>query len=146
MVIPMIIIWSMVIAGALLLEFMTNDMTSVWFAAGGLAALVTAPFDLFWPWQVLIFFIVSFAFLACLRPITRKYVHAKTVPTNLDINIGKHFKLTRDIVDGRGEIKIGDTFWTVAAPHEGVELKTGTEVKIIGMEGNKYIVKKGEIK
>ena len=78
-------------------------------------------------------------FLAALRSITKRFIHAKTIPTNVDANVGMKYKLLKDVVDGRSKIKIGDTFWTVAINEE---LKSGAVVEITGMEGNKYIVQK----
>jgi membrane protein implicated in regulation of membrane protease activity len=138
-VITMIIIWALVVGLALFIEFMINDFTSVWFSVGGLAALVTVPMGLPWPWQILVFVVVSFLFLLSLRPLTRKFIKVKTTPTNVDACIGTTHKLLKDIdEDGRGEIKIADTFWTVKCPEN---LKIGSMVEITGVDGNKYIVK-----
>jgi membrane protein implicated in regulation of membrane protease activity len=141
--VTMIIVWSLVIGAALLAEFLIYNLVSAWFAVGGIAALISAPFDLFWPWQILIFFVVSFAFLLGLRPFVKKFIHTKTVPTNADANIGKSFKLLKDSNDGTSEIKILDVIWTVKCPDN---LKKGENVEVTGMEGNRYIVAKGGVK
>ena len=138
MVVVMIIVWSIVTAAALLAEFLIYNLISSWFAVGGIAALISAPFKLFWPWQILIFVIVSLLFLIFLRPFVVKFIKTKTVPTNLDANIGKQVKLLKDVKDGRSDIKINDVPWTVVCD---ASLKSGSLVEITGMEGNKYIVK-----
>lgn len=135
--VTMIIIWSLVIGGALLVEFMTYSLISVWFAVGGIAALISVPVGVTEPWQILIFFAVSFAFLAGLRPFVKRFVKAPTVPTNVDAEVGKSAKLLRDVVDGISEIKIGDTYWKVICDGD---YKTGSNVFITGLEGNKYVV------
>jgi len=134
----MMIAWSVVIAAALLAEFLIYNLVSAWFAVGGMAALISAPCHLFWPYQILIFVVVSFACLLCLRPFLKKFIHTKTIPTNLDANVGKQFKLLRATADGRGEIKIHDVVWTVQCEKD---LPVDATVEITGMEGNKYIVK-----
>ena len=139
--VTMIIVWSLVIGAALLAEFLIYNLVSAWFAVGGIAALISAPFDLFWAWQILIFFVVSFAFLLGLRPFIKKFIHTKTIPTNVDANVGKTFKLLKDVADGRSEIKILDVIWTVTCPDA---LKKGETVEVTGMEGNRYIVKGGK--
>jgi len=140
MVVIMLIVWSVVIAAALLAEFLMYNFVSSWFAVGGFAALISAPAGLFWPWQILVFFGVSFIFLLSLRPVAKRFIDKRnqTVPTNLDANVGIQVKLTKDCEDGISEILIGDTFWKVVCP-DG--LKTGDKVEISGMKGNKYIVK-----
>ena len=145
-VIVMIIVWSVVIAVALMIEFFVNCFVSAWFAAGGLAALISAPTGLDWYWQILIFFGVSFLFLLGMRPFVKRFIKTKTEPTNLDQNIGKTFKLLKDCVEGISEIQINDIIWKVSCP-DG--LKANQQVEIVGMQGNKYVVdvkKKGETK
>jgi len=134
----MIIVWSVVIGVALLLEFLLYNLSSAWFAVGGLAALIAAACSLFWPWQILVFVLVSFLFLLALRPFLKKFLKEKTQPTNLDAHIGEKYKLLKDVEDNKSEIKIGDTFWTVKCTE--VLLK-GDLVEITGMEGNKYVVR-----
>jgi membrane protein implicated in regulation of membrane protease activity len=141
-IITMVVIWAVVIAAALYIEFSTGDLTSVWFVVGGIAALVCVPLGVDIIWQLLVFFVVSLAFLLSLRPLTRRFVNKKTIPTNLDINIGKSFKLLKDVKDGRSEIQIHDVIWTVSFTDEAYNvLKTGASVVVVGMDGNKYIVK-----
>jgi membrane protein implicated in regulation of membrane protease activity len=142
MMITMIIVWSLVIGAALLVEFLTYSLVSAWFAAGGLAALISSTFipDDLWYVELLIFFVVSFAFLLGLRPLLKKYMHTKTVPTNADVNVGKTFKLLKDATEGTSEIKILDVIWKVACPDN---MKKGDSVEITGIEGNKYIAKGG---
>jgi len=139
----MIIIWAVVIAAALLIEFLVYNLVSTWFAVGGLAALISAPCGLDWPWQILVFFVASFAFLLGLRPFIAKFLKTKTTPTNADEQIGKKYKLTKDVKEGRSEIKINDVLWVVECETEG--LKEGAVVEITGISGNKYMVK-GETK
>jgi len=52
--------------------------------------------------------------------------------------IGQHFTLQEDIVNGKGRIQIGDTFWKI---HCDSELSTGTNIKVIDNEGMTLIVK-----
>ena len=139
----MMIAWSVVIAAALLAEFLIYNLVSAWFAVGGMAALISAPCHLFWPYQILIFVVVSFACLLCLRPFLKKFIHTKTIPTNLDANIGRQFQLLKPVQWGRSEIKILDVIWTVQCEKD---LPADATVEITGMEGNKYLVKEVEQK
>jgi len=137
----MIIIWAAIVAVAFLLEFLMYNFVSSWFAVGGLAALISAPLGLFWPWQIFIFFVVSFLFLLGMRPFVKRFIKTETVATNLDANVGMMVKLIKDCANGVAEIEIGDINWKVICP-DG--LKTGEEVEITGAKGNKYIVEKKE--
>ena len=136
----MIIIWSVVIALAFLAEFLAYNFVATWFGVGGLAALISAPTRIGWYWQLLIFFTVSFLFLLALRPFVKRFIDKrnKTVPTNLDANIGLRVKLLKDCIDGLSEIMLGDVPFKVICD-DG--LKTNQVVEIVGMKGNKYIVR-----
>jgi len=136
-VVIMIIVWSVIVALAFLLEFLMYNMVSTWFAFGGIVALISAPFDLFWPWQILIFVTSSLIFLLAFRPFAVRFIKTKTTPTNLDANVGMKVKLLKDSDDGKSEIQINDIVWKVACP-EGS--KIGDVMFITGMQGNKYIV------
>ncbi len=54
--------------------------------------------------------------------------------------IGRIFTLSEPIVNGRGKIRSGDTWWSVMGP----ELPVDTKVKVIGVDGIVLKVKKAE--
>jgi len=137
----LIIIWAVVIAAALLLEFLTYEFYTAWFSVGGLAALIMAACEVDLHWQIIVFVLLSTALLLSLRPIVKRFVSTETVPTNLDANIGKAFKLLEDVSDNKSTIKINDVVWNVKCD---AVLKTGQEIIITGMHGNKYIVKENK--
>ena len=139
----MIIIWSVVIAIALVIEFLTYDMVTSWFAVGGLAALIIAAAGVenIW-WQIGAFFIIPLICLLFLRRFVVRFVKVKTTPTNLDANIGQHYKLLQDVKDGRSQIKINDVLWTVSSNED---MKEGELAEVTGMAGNRYIVASLEV-
>lgn len=54
--------------------------------------------------------------------------------------IGRIFTLSEAIVNGRGKIRSGDSWWIVQGP----DLPVGTRVTVIGVDGIVLIVKKVE--
>ncbi len=46
--------------------------------------------------------------------------------------VGRHFTLTKDIVNGAGELHIDDTRWKIVSAHD---LTAGSKVKVIAVEG-----------
>jgi len=137
----MVILWAVVIAVALILEFITYVFISAWFVVGGVVALILAATGVSFDLQVIIFIAVSFVLLASLRPIVKTLLRVRTVATNADSNIGKVFRLESDVVEGKGTIKINDTIWTAVSEKR---LKAGAKVVVTGISGNKYIVSKSE--
>ena len=79
------------------MEASTVTMISAWFALGSLAAMIVSFFSgEFWL-QVVVFFVVSAAFLLLLRPLAKKYFTPKIVKTNVDSVVGAQGKVLEEI-------------------------------------------------
>ena len=139
----MLWVWIGVVAISLIVEALTMDMTSIWFAVGGLFALITwaiIPEQIVW--QIAVFLVISALCIVFLRKIAKKFLLKKpTVATNIDKTIGTHTKLIEAIKqDAPGALKINGIVWT-AVSFNGLDIENGTEVEIIEIEGNKMVVK-----
>ena len=62
-----IYVWLAVTAFALIIEFVTADMVTIWFAGGGLVAMILAACGLEWYVHVPVFIVVSFAAMLVFR-------------------------------------------------------------------------------
>ena len=134
----MIIVWAVVIATTLLLEFFTVDFFACCFSLGALVSLILAIFGVDIVWQLIAFFAVSIVAICATRPLVKRFMKKPVIPTNVDQNFGKTTRLLADVVDGKSSIKINDVVWTAACD---AELKQGDLVAIERVEGNKMIVK-----
>ena len=103
-------------------EAITVGLTSIWFAAGALAALAAAllggPLWL----QVALFLAVSILCLLAVRPLARRHLNSKVEATNADRAIGQEAQVTEDIdnIHGKGAVTIRGVAWT--ARSEGVKV------------------------
>lgn len=125
----------------LYLEANTVTLVSVWFAGGAVAGLITALFDgPFWL-QAVLFMAVSVVLLAALRPLFKKYIKPKVVPTNVDAIIGSTGYVTEDIDNLRavGHVKLGAVEWS-ARSTSGDAIAAGILVKVDRIEGVKAFV------
>lgn len=138
-----LIIWIIISASALFLDIITSAFLFVWFAFGGVAAIVAYSLGYPVPIQVIVFAIVSVILLSIGYPIIRKIIKKTTVktPTMEQNYIGTKFIAEKDIKD-KTEMKIGGIYWTVI--NIGDLIKEGDSVRIEGIEGNKFIIKKIE--
>ena len=137
-------IWLAVTVISLILEFITSEIVSIWFAGGGLISIILALCGVPWYVNLPVFIIASFALLFCFRSLVMKKFNNREIKTNADSAIGKTVKLLTAITeDEAGSIKIGDVVWTAVAASDGAEkpVPAGTLVKITDLKGNKYIVK-----
>ena len=99
---PVPFLWLAAVVGFLLLEASTFSMTSVWFAVGAAAALLTCLFTDSFRAQALVFIVVSILCLLAFRPLAAK-LRQKITPTNGDRNLGREATvLTTVTADRRG--------------------------------------------
>ena len=136
-----LIIWLALMIAFLMVEAQSVTMVSLWFGAGALAALIAALCGAELWLQIVIFFAVSIALLASLRPLARKYFTPKLVKTNVDSVIGSEGLVTVDInnITAQGQVKLGAMEWT-ARSSSGEIIPAGTLVKVDKIEGVKAFV------
>ena len=134
------IIWLALMIGFIILEAITVQLLSTWFAAGALAAMIVNLLGAEVWLQVVVFFTVSIVLLAVLWPMARKHIKAKAVATNADALVGRICIVTEaiDPVEG-GRVKIGDVTWS-ARSVQGDEIPAGKQVKVLKIQGAKVFV------
>ena len=135
------LLWGGLFVLTVLVEFATQQLVSIWFAAGSLAAFLAVCFGASLPVQGILFLAVSVGILAAVRPLMKR-ANAKTVPTNLDRVIGCTARVTEDIDNeaGTGAVYVEGKTWT-ARSSDGTVLPIGTRVIAERMEGVKLYVK-----
>lgn len=137
----MVWIWLAIAVGALVVEISTPQFVSIWFSLSGMICLALSFIPgLSWWAQIIIFAVLSCALLFALRPICRKYLIKKEVPTNADSLIGREVRMiTEANFDQLGQAKVGDVVWSVKAQDENDVLPQGEIVIIVAIDGNKLI-------
>ena len=141
------IIWLGIMVVFLFMEANTVSLVSIWFAAGSLAALIASLFGAQLWLQITLFLVVSAATLACLRPLVRKYIKPKIVPTNTDALLQSQGYVTEDIdnLAAHGQVKLGAMELTARSTN-GNPIPQGTLVKVDKIEGVKAFVTPVEMK
>ena len=141
------IIWLGIMVVFLFMEANTVSLVSIWFAAGSLAALIASLFGAQLWLQITLFLVVSAASLACMRPLVRKYIKPKIVPTNTDALLQSQGYVTEDIdnLAAHGRVKLGAMEWTARSTN-GDPIPQGTLVKVDKIEGVKAFVTPVEMK
>ena len=112
-----------------------------WFAAGSLAALISAALGAGIWLQVVLFFVVSLVVLWFARPFFKTYVNAKRQPTNADRAIGASGFVTETIdnLAGTGTVSLNGRQWT-ARSVTGAVIEKGSLVTVERIEGVKLMV------
>ena len=135
------IVWFVLLLVFIWVEASTVTLVSAWFAVGSLAALLTAALGGELWLQVVLFFVVTGASIALLRPIAKKYFNPKVIPTNVDAMTGKVCQVVADIDNSTavGQVKLGDVEWS-ARSTDGSPIPAGSQVRIDRVEGVKVYV------
>lgn len=135
------ICWAVALVVFLVSEGLTVGITSIWFAAGALCALVVSAFTDNLAVQFTVFLVVSLACLILLRPFARKHLEKKQVATNADRAIGAEAIVTEEInnLEGRGAATVAGVPWTARTTSEET-IPVGATVKVLRIEGVKLIV------
>ena len=109
------------------IEGATTALTTVWFIGGALAALLTALLHGALWLQIVLFFVVSIALLAALRPLVKKYLRPRTVRTNAAGNIGREAIVTETIdnLHETGAVRLSGVEWS-ARSADGSPVAAGT--------------------
>lgn len=137
----MITLWIVVGVIALLIEAVTAAMTSIWFCAGCLAAVVGALCGAGVWVQLALFLAVSAVCFIFLYPRLKRFVKRSGHPTNADMLIGQHCTVTEPIsaLEGLGSVYIAGKTWS-AKSADGRAVAAGTTVRVLDIQGVKLIV------
>lgn len=142
---PILIVWLAGIIAFVVLEAVTYQLVSIWFALGAVGGLVTAIAGAPFAVQMAVFAGLSVLFLLCLRPASKKLVKTRTERTNAESLIGQEVFITKDVDNTRetGEGKINGMIWSVRSADGSCipENKTATVKEIKGV---KLIVERKE--
>ena len=135
-------VWLAIVIISLVLEFLTSEVVSIWFAVGSFVSLILAICNVNEAVQVIIFVAVSLLFLVCARPFIKRWTKRNEIKTNVDSLVGRIAVVSEDIIDGnRGVVKLDTQEWSAISSDNLVK---GTKVVVLSIEGNKLIVKENK--
>lgn len=136
------ILWIVSLIAFIVVEAVTAQLVTIWFAAGALCALVAEVLDAPLWLQLTIFVVVSAITLAATRPLVKKMKSKPSVSTNADSIIGQKALVTEEIdnLAAKGRADVNGMSWSARSENNTV-IPAGTEVVIQRIEGVKLIVK-----
>ncbi|MGE5627704.1 MAG: NfeD family protein [Solirubrobacterales bacterium] len=134
-------LWVIIAAAGIAIDLVTSAFLFVWFAAGSIAAIIALMLKFSFTVQLIVFISVSAVSMAIGYPIVKRTLKktVKKTKTMEEGYIGRIISIDDEISE-RAHIKIDGIYWL--AKIEGEPLKRGDKAKIIGIEGNKIVIKK----
>ena len=137
---PVPFLWLAAAVFFLVVEASTVSMTSVWFAIGAAAALLTCLFTGSLRAQALVFIVVSALCLWAFRPLAAK-LHRKATPTNADRNLGREATvLTPVTADLPGRVRLDGVDWNARCATPGDILTPGQRCRVTELHSTLLIV------
>ena len=138
----MSIYWFIAFVVFLVIELVTVNLVTIWFAVGSIVAMLCSLITDSVAIQVTVFLVTSVVVLLLTRPLMKKFKGFDRVPTNSDRVIGKVGEVTVKIEKNKyGEVKVFGNRWTATSNQA---LNVGDHVKVKAIDGVKLIVEKEE--
>lgn len=137
-------IWLALVLILLLIEIGTLGLVTIWFMCGALAAFLAAVFGGPVWLQLLLFFVISLATLAGLRPFAKKFINEKTERTNVDSIAGKIVRVTEPVNNtaGTGRAQVDGMEWMARSVRNEETFEIDERGIVLRVEGVKLILKK----
>ena len=136
----MVIGWFIAYVILLIIELVTVNLVTIWFAIGAVAAIITTIFTDSILIQSIVFVVVSVISLLITKPLIKKFKKFEVEPTNSDRVIGKIGEVTQKIGKNKyGEVKVYGNTWTASSKQV---INVGERVKVLSIDGVKLVVEK----
>ena len=136
----MVIGWFIAFVILLVIELVTVNLVTIWFAIGAVAAIITTIFTDSVLIQSIVFVVVSVIALLITKPLIKKFKKFEVEPTNSDRVIGKIGEVTKKIGKNKyGEVKVYGNTWTASSKQV---INVGERVKVLSIDGVKLVVEK----
>ena len=136
------ILWIIIMSILLIIEAVTPNFVTIWFAIGTLGATIASVCGLGLWWQICIFTVLSAITLILTKPFVKKKLKLETTKTNLDAVIGKTAIVTDSITGDKfaGAVKVAGKEWS-AVCYE-CDILQGEKVIVKDIKGVKLVVEK----
>ena len=132
----------------IVIELLTTDLVSVWFALAalvlGIIAAIFKSLDIIW--QVAIFIALATGLLLGTRKFVKKILSQKQADsTNLGLIVGHTAIVIEEIdnIQSRGAVKINGLEWSARA-FDNTVIEQGAVVTVKEINGNKLFVEKNQ--
>ena len=139
----MFFVWLGIIIVTLLIEIITQGLTTIWFSIGAaVAAIVNYWAPPLWV-QITVFCVVSILFMLLARPFAQRMMRNTITPTNIDALLQEEGIVIETIDNDKqtGHIRLRDVEW-IARSEDGSVIAEGEQVRIRQIDGVKLIVEK----
>lgn len=134
------VVWLIIVILLALIEITTVNLTTIWFVASGILALIISLFVDNYLLQFGTFVVAGVILLITTKPFLTKFIKQHKIHTNIDRIIGMTGVVTEKISKNEnGEVKVDGKRWTAFADKT---IQQGDLVKVLEIKGVKIKVEK----
>lgn len=134
------VVWLIIVILLALIEITTVNLTTIWFVASGILALIISLFVENYLLQFGTFVVAGVILLITTKPFLTKFIKQHKIHTNIDRIIGMTGVVTEKISKNEnGEVKVDGKRWTAFADKT---IQQGDLVKVLEIKGVKIKVEK----
>ena len=140
----LILFWSIVIIVFVVIELLTIQLVTIWFAFGAFASLILETLGMSFNMQIIAFLVVSVISLIITYPLLKKFKKSETLPLNADMLVGECGVVISEKIDEKtfGQVKVKTQIWS-ALTNDGVILHN-EEIIVKNIEGAHLVVSRKE--
>ncbi len=122
-------------------EIFSLDLVLLMFALGAVGGAVAAGFGAPLWLAILVFIVISVAFLYFVRPPIVHRLHAgPTLTTGHAALVGRTAVVLEPVDERQGRIQLGGELWSARSEHGADPIDTGTEVLVTRIDGATAVV------
>ena len=134
------IFWLLAAIGFVVLEAMTLNLVSIWFAVGSAAALLSCLVVASFRVQAVVFIAVSAVCLLAFKPLAKR-LHKQPTPTNGDRALGREAQvLTPVSAQQTGRVRLDGVDWNARCATPGDTLAPGQSCRVAEIHSTLLIV------
>lgn len=136
--------WLIAFIVLIIVEAITLNLTTIWFAIGAGAAYLCALLGFGFTAQFAVFVIISLVLLFFTKPVAQKYANKHFVKTNVEELVGQIARTTSVInnAEGYGSATLNGMEWSAVSSDDEVIIEPNTRVIVKEIRGVKLIVEK----
>ena len=140
------ILWLIVAGFFFILEIATTGFLAMWLGVAGLITLALSFFVDNVVIQVIVFAVSSVVLILLTKPLVKKFIDKKTIPTNTDSLMGKEGIViqTIDNIKSIGQVKLQGEVWSAKSFDDDKIIEKGTQVVVKDISGVKLVVEESE--
>lgn len=140
-----IMLWIIIGAIAVAIDIITSAFLFMWFALGAIGAIIALMLGFSFTVQIIVFLVVSIVSMLIGYPVVKRTLKksVKVTKTTEQGYIGRRLTADEEITE-KARVKVDGIYWTVQKV--GEDIKKGDKVQIVGLKGNKLLIKKEEKK